>query len=190
MSDITEILDQIRDDDPSSAGKLLPIVYQELRKIAAERLRHESPGQTLQATALVHEAWLRLVDVDYVQRWESHRHFLAAAAEAMRRILVEKARRKSRQKHGGEWQRVDIESEAIPAATDEDFLESLDEALERFEQVDPTACELVKMRYFTGLSLHDAAMAMEIPARTADRIWAFSKAWLMREIQHQPDESA
>ncbi len=189
MTELTEILRQIQEGDASSTEKLLPMVYQELRQIAAERLRHEKPGQTLQATALVHEAWLRLVDVDYVQRWENQRHFLAAAAEAMRRILVDKARRKNRRKHGGGWRRVDIESDQIPDSVEDGFLESLDIALEQFEQVDPTACELVKLRYFAGLSLRDAADALEMPARTADRMWAYSKAWLMREIQRETDDS-
>ena len=185
---VTQILQKVDEGDLSAAEALLPIVYDELRRVAGEKLAHEKPGQTLQATALVHEVWLRLVDVDYVQHWSSRRHFFGAAAEAMRRILVDKARRKSRRKHGFDWQRITIELEDVPAAGGDSLLESLDEALQRFEQVDPVACELVKLRYFAGLSLRDAGQVLELAPRTADRLWAYAKAWLLRELQRAPDD--
>lgn len=183
MRDVTLILRKIEEGDASAAGALFPLVYDELRSAAADRLSREQPGQTLQATALVHEAWLRLVDVDYVQQWDSRRHFFGAAAEAMRRILVDKARRRSRRKHGGDWQRITIQLEDVPVAVGDDLLESLDEALERLEHVDAAACELVKLRYFAGLSLREAGETLGIPDRSADRLWAYAKAWLLREIQ-------
>lgn len=186
---VTQMLQRAEQGDRSAAEALLPLVYEELRKLAAEKLVREQPGQTLQATALVHEAWVRLVDVDYVQRWSSRRHFFGAAAEAMRRILVDKARRKNRQKHGADRQRITIQLEEVPVAGGDKLLESLDEALQRFQQVDATACELVNLRYFAGLSLADTAQALGLPARTADRIWAYAKAWLLREIQRDPADS-
>lgn len=187
---VTQILKQVEGGDPSAAEALLPLVYDELRRVASEKLAQEKPGQTLQATALVHEAWLRLVDVDYVQQWSSRRHFFAAAAEAMRRILVDKARRKNRHKHGADWQRITIHLEEVSVPGGDSLLEALDEALQRFQQVDATACELVKLRYFAGLSLLDAGEALQLPPRTADRIWAYAKAWLMREIQRESADSA
>lgn len=187
---VTQILKQVEGGDPSAAEALLPLVYDELRRVASEKLAQEKPGQTLQATALVHEAWLRLVDVDYVQQWSSRRHFFAAAAEAMRRILVDKARRKNRHKHGADWQRITIQLEEVSVAGEDSLLEALDEALQRFQQVDATACELVKLRYFAGLSLRDAGEALQLPPRTADRIWAYAKAWLMREIQRESADSS
>lgn len=183
---VTQILRQVEQGDPSAADALLPLVYDELRKLASARLTHEQSGQTLQATALVHEAWLRLVEVDYVQHWSSRRHFFGAAAEAMRRILVEKARYRNRLRHGGDWQRVTVQLDDFPAASSDNLLALLDEALQRFEQVDATACELVKLKYFAGLSQKDASQALEIPLRTADRLWAYAKAWLLREIQREP----
>lgn len=183
---VTQILRQVEQGDPSAAEALLPLVYEELRKLAADKLAHEKPGQTLQATALVHEAWLRLVDVDYAQRWSSRRHFFGAAAEAMRRILVDKARRKNRHKHGADLQRITIHLDDVPVAADDSLLEALDEALHRFEQLDATACELVKLRYFAGLSLRDAGEVLELPPRTADRLWAYAKAWLLREVRRDP----
>lgn len=182
---VTQVLKQVEQGDLAAAKALLSLVYDELRRVAAEQLAQERPGQTLQATALVHEAWIRLVDVEYVQQWSSRRHFFGAAAEAMRRILVEAARRKHRHKHGGEWQRMSIQLDEVSAAAGDSQLEALDEALQRFQLVDATACELVKLRYFAGLSLRDAAEALEIAPRTADRLWAYAKAWLLREIQGQ-----
>ena len=130
------------------------------------------------------------MDVDYVQHWSSRRHFFGAAAEAMRRILVDKARRKNRQKHGADWQRITLQLEEVPVAAGDSLLEALDEALQRFEQVDATACELVKLRYFAGLSLRDAGQALELAPRTADRLWAYAKAWLLREIRRDPADSS
>lgn len=182
---VTQILRKIEEGDPTGAELLIPLVYDDLRKLAAARLADEKPGQTLQATALVHEAWLRLVDVDYVQHWESRRHFLGAAAEAMRRILVDQARRRNRQKRGANWRRTAIRLEDVPVAGEEDLLEDLDVALLKFEKEDATACELVKLRYFAGLSLKDAGQALGLPPRSADRLWAYAKAWLLREMQHQ-----
>ncbi len=189
MSDVTQILRQIETGDPSAAEQLLPLVYEELRNLAAVRLAEEKPGQTLQATALVHEAWLRLVDVDYVQHWSSRRQFYGAAAEAMRRILIDKARRKQRQKHGHDRQRITIELADVPETAGDDLVESVHEALNRLEQVDPLACELVKLRYFAGLSLRDAGRVLELPSRSADRLWSFAKAWLLREIRREPTDS-
>ena len=179
----TRLLEKIDQGDTSAAAELLPLVYDELRKLAAAKLAQEKPGQTLQATGLVHEAWLRLVDVDYVQDWSSRRHFFGAAAEAMRRILVDKARRKNRHKHGADWQRITIEFEEVSVAEGDPLVEALDEALQRFEKVDATACELVKLRYFAGLSLREAGQALELAPRTADRLWAYAKAWLLRELE-------
>ncbi len=187
---VTQILQMVEEGDPSAAEALLPLVYDELRRVASEKLAQEKPGQTLQATALVHEAWLRLVSVDYVQNWSCRRHFFAAAAEAMRRILVDRARRKHRHKHGGDWQRITLQLEEVSVAGGDSLLEALDEALRRFEQVDATACELVKLRFFAGLSLRDAGQALELPARTADRLWAYAKAWLLREMQRDPADSS
>ncbi len=187
---VTQILQMVEARDPSAAEALLPLVYDELRRVASEKLAQEKPGQTLQATALVHEAWLRLVDVDYVQSWSSRRHFFGAAAEAMRRILVDRARRKHRHKHGGDWQRITVQLEEVSVAGGDSLLEALDEALRRFEQVDATACELVKLRFFAGLSLRDAGQALELPSLTADRILAYAKAWLLREMQRDPADSS
>lgn len=188
--DVTRLLEQVKDGETVAAEQLLPLVYDELRRVAAEKLAQEKPGQTLQATALVHEAWLRLVDVDYVQSWSSRRHFFGAAAEAMRRILVDHARRKNRQKHGGDWQQITVRLEEVEVTAGDSLLEALDEALGRFEQVDATACELVKLRYFAGLSLRDAGQALELAPRTADRLWAFAKAWLLREIRRDSTNSS
>lgn len=186
---VTQILQNAERGDPTTAEALLPLVYGELRRLAAEQLASEQPGQTLQATALVHEAWLRLVDVNYVQNWSSRRHFFGAAAEAMRRILVDQARRRKRNKHGGDFRQITIPLEEVSVAKEDGLLEILDDALGRFEQVDAVACQLVKLRYFVGLSLADAAQALELPARTADRIWAYAKAWLLREIQRELTDS-
>ena len=190
MHNVTHILQQVEQGDPLAAESLLPLVYEELRRLAAEKLDREKPGQTLQATGLVHEAWLRLVDVDYVQHWSSRRHFFGAAAEAMRRILVDNARRKNREKHGADWQRITIPLEDVPDADRDSQVKALDEALQRFEQVDAVACELVKLRYFAGLSLRDASEILELAPRTADRLWTYAKAWLLREIQQEPDDSS
>lgn len=188
MSDVTYILSRIESGDPSAAEKLLPLVYDELRKLAAAKLALEKPGQTLQATALVHEAFLRLVastggptDLSALH-WAGRGHFFAAAAEAMRRILVDNARRKSRTKHGGGLDRMDLNHLPVAAPQIHEDLIALDEALDRLKSVDPLAVQLVHLRYFVGLSAAEAAEMMGISNRTADRIWAFGKAWLRREM--------
>jgi RNA polymerase sigma factor (TIGR02999 family) len=182
MTDVTRILAAIEQGDPSAAAQLLPLVYDELRQLAAQKLAHEKPGQTLQATALVHEAYLRLVDGDHTQHWNNRGHFFAAAAEAMRRILVDQARRKQADKHGGGRRRVDIpEDLAAPEARSEDLV-ALDEALTRLEGHDPDAARLVKLRYFAGLSHQDAAQALGLSRGAADRLWALGRAWLFRQL--------
>jgi len=182
MADVTRILSDIQQGDQRAAEQLLPLVYEELRKLAARRLANEKPGQTLQATALVHEAYLRLVDVDKAQPWNTRGHFFAAAAEAMRRILVDQARRKQAVKHGVDRLRIDLpEDLAIPDARSEDLV-ALDEALSRLERHDEGAARLVKLRYFAGLSHQDAADALGISRSAADRLWALGRAWLFREL--------
>jgi RNA polymerase sigma factor (TIGR02999 family) len=178
MNEVTAILCAIEAGDPRAAADLLPLVYDELRKLAAARLAAEKPGQTLQSTALVHEAYVRLVGDGQPKGWDGRGHFFGAAAEAMRRILVENARRRMRKKRGGERARVDLDA-VDPAAPpiDEDLLD-LDDALTRLAQADPTAAELVKLRYFAGLSIPQAAEALGIGARSADRLWAYARAWL------------
>jgi RNA polymerase sigma factor (TIGR02999 family) len=178
MSEVTRILSAIEQGDPSAAEQLLPLVYDELRQLAAQRLAQEKPGQTLQATALVHEAYLRLVDVEQVHYWDSRGHFFAAAAEAMRRILINHARDRGRQKRGGGRQRVDLDHLALADQASDDEVLALDEALQRLEQHNPLCAELVKLRFFTGLTMDEAATALGITVRTAHRYWAFARAWL------------
>jgi RNA polymerase sigma factor (TIGR02999 family) len=175
-------LSAIEHGDPRAAEQLLPLVYDELRKLAAHKLAQEQSGQTLQATALVHEAYLRLVDVDQVQNWDSRGHFFAAAAEAMRRILVENARRKQRVKHGGGRNRIDIKDAAIVFEQPPDDLLDLDQALHKLEQVDAEAAQVVKLRYFAGLTLPQTAHAMGLSLRTAERNWTFARTWLHRAL--------
>jgi RNA polymerase sigma factor (TIGR02999 family) len=189
MSEVTRILAVIGQGDPHAAEQLLPLVYDELRKLAAERMAHEKPGQTLQATALVHEAYLRLVDVDQAQHWDSRGHFFAAAAEAMRRILVESARRRRSEKHGGQLRRVDFEAVQSLAEPSADDLLALDEALELLAAEDPIKAELVKLRYFAGLSHQQAAEALGLSRATADRYWAYAKSWLYCKL-YAPDPDA
>ena len=182
MSEVTRILNQIQQGDPHAAEQLLPLVYDELRKLAAERMAQEKPGQTLQATALVHEAYIRLVDVQQAQHWNSRGHFFAAAAEAMRRILVENARRKQADKHGGGRLRAELpEGLAAPEARPDDLV-ALDEALSQLERHDPEAAGLVKLRYFAGLSHQEAAEALGLSRGGADRLWALARAWLFRQL--------
>jgi RNA polymerase sigma factor (TIGR02999 family) len=183
MSDVTRILAAIDQGDPHAAVQLLPLVYEELRKLAAQRMAQESPGQTLQATALVHEAYLRLVDVKKVQHWNSRGHFFAAAAEAMRRILVENARRKASLKRGGGREREELPESRLTAPAVADDLVALDEALTQLAQTDALAAELVKLRYFAGLTSAQAAKALGISARTADRTWVYARAWLLKKLQ-------
>ncbi len=182
MSEVTHILNAIADGNALAAEQLLPLVYDELRKLAAQRLAQENPGQTLQATALVHEAFIRLVDVAKLPQWNSRGHFFAAAAEAIRRILIDNARRKQRPKHGGQRQRVELdEALSVADAPADDVLE-LDQALRRLEEVDLRAAKLVKLRYFAGLSMADAAKVLEIPLRSAERDWTYARTWLHREL--------
>jgi RNA polymerase sigma factor (TIGR02999 family) len=181
MSDITHILSAIDHGDPHAAEQLLPLVYDELRKLAAQKLAQEKPGQTLQATALVHEAYLRLVDTEKVHHWNSRGHFFAAAAEAMRRILIDQARRKQRPKHGGDRQRIDLEEGLSVADPREDLL-ALDEALTRLAAAEPVKAELVKLHYFAGLSLEEAAACLGISRATAKRYWAVARAWLFAAL--------
>jgi RNA polymerase sigma factor (TIGR02999 family) len=182
MVEVTQILAAIERGDPCAAGQLLPIVYGELRQMAALRLAREQPGQTLQATALVHEAYLRLVGGDQAQQWSGRGHFFAAAAEAMRRILIEQARRKGRVRHGGGLRRVDLLDVAAPPADDDQLL-LLDEALQRLAAVRPQAADLVKLRFFSGLTEDEAAPMLGLSPRTARRLWAFARAWLRRDME-------
>jgi RNA polymerase sigma factor (TIGR02999 family) len=182
MNDVTLILTAIEQGDPHAAGQLLPIVYEELRKLAAHKLANERPGQTLQATALVHEAFLRLVGAADAKQWNSRGHFFGAAAEAMRRILVEQARRKQRVRHGGGLQRVDLDGQlAVSDTADVDLL-ALDEALQRLSAEQPEAAQVVKLRYFAGLTIEETAAALDISVRTTNRHWAFARAWLYQQL--------
>lgn len=186
MSELTRVLSGITKDDPHAAEKLLPLVYEELRRLAAQRLAHEAPGQTLQATALVHEAYLRLAGDDGSrQSWDGRGHFFAAAAEAMRRILVDNARRKQAVKHGGGRERVDLDDSlaAVAPPADCDDLLALDEALQKLEREDKTKADLVKLHYFTGLSLEESAAALAISRATAYRHWDYARAWLRHEVR-------
>ena len=182
MSDVTSILNQIELGDPSAAEQLLPLVYNELRKLAAAKLAQEKPGQTLQATGLVHDAYLRLVDIGKARHWDSRGHFFAAAAEAMRRILVDTARRKRRPKHGGGRKRVDLDSAcALTEDPGEDLL-ALDEVLTRFAVLDPLKAELVKLRFFAGMTIPEAADVLRISHATAERHWTYARVWLYCEL--------
>jgi RNA polymerase sigma factor (TIGR02999 family) len=178
MSEVTQILAAIEAGEPHAAADLLPLVYDELRQLAARRLAQEKPGQTLQATALVHEAYVRLVDVDQAQHWTGRGHFFAAAAEAMRRILINRARDKGRQKRSGSWQRVDLDRLLVADQASEEELAAIDDALQELARRNAPCAELVKLRFFTGLTLDEAADAMGIARRTANRYWAFARAWL------------
>ena len=183
MAEVTQILNAIREGQPQAAEELLPLVYDELRRLAAVRIACERPGQTLQATALVHEAYLRLVGDEPRTQWEHRGHFFAVAAEAMRRILVENARRKRRLRHGGEYQRVELaEADVVITGPADDVL-ALDEALQQFEHDQPRKAALVKLRYFAGLSEDDAAAALGISRATASRWWAFARAWLYEQMR-------
>jgi len=183
MSDVTRILSQIESGDPNAAEQLLPLVYDELRKLAAARLTQEKPGQTLQATALVHEAYLNLVDVEKVQHWDSRAHFFAAAAEAMRRILVQSARRKARVKHGGDLRRCDLDLAEIVAPATPDEILAVDESLAKLESVHHAAAELVKLRYFAGMTIPESADALGISSRKANQLWTYARAWLLAELR-------
>ena len=182
MSDVTRILSQIESGDPAAAEQLLPLVYEELRKLAATKLAQEKPGQTLQATALVHDAYIRLVDVEKAQHWHSRGHFFAAAAEGMRRILVENARRHASLKRGGEANRVELNEHTLVCEEQTFDLLGLDEALCKLAEHDPEAGRLVELRFFAGLGHQEAAEAMGLSRREADRLWALARAWLFREM--------
>lgn len=183
MSEVTRLLSALEQGQPQAAEQLLPLVYDELRKLAAQKLSGETPGQTLQATALVHEAYLRLVDVEGVSNWDSRRHFFAAAAEAMRRILIERARRQRSVKHGGEFARIDL-NEALIVSDEpmQDILE-LDELLDQLAIADAKAAELVKLRFFAGLTGEQAAAVLRVSPRSADLLWSYARAWLFEKLQ-------
>ncbi len=190
MSNVTQILSAIEGGDPDAAEQLLPLVYEELRTLAAQKMANEKPGQTLQATALVHEAYIRLVNVEKVQHWDSRGHFFAAAAEAMRRILVDQARRKSRPKHGGDRQRLDLdEACAITRDPGEDLV-ALDAALSKFANASPEKADLVKLRFFAGMTIPEAAEALGISHATAERNWTYARTWLYCELSdHETSET-
>jgi RNA polymerase sigma factor (TIGR02999 family) len=190
MSEVTRILSAIDQGDPSAASQLLPLVYDELRRLAGQWLAQEKPGQTLQATALVHEAYLRLVDVEQAQHFNSRGHFFAAAAEAMRRILVEQARRKGRLKRGGDRERIDLDDVEITTLAPSTDLLALDDALTRLAQKHPEKAELVKLRYFAGLTVDEAAGVLGISPSTADRYWTYARAWLFREVAPEDEPRA
>jgi RNA polymerase sigma factor (TIGR02999 family) len=186
MSEVTRILDSIAPGDPKAADQLLPLVYEELRRLAAYRLAHEQPGQTLQATALVHEAYLRLAEAGCNQ-WQDSRHFFNAVAEAMRRILIDSARRKQSLKHGGSLERLNLDDTDLPATTPPDELLAVDEALERLAQSHPEEAQVVKLRYFVGLTQEEAARVLGVSRRTINNRWSFAHAWLYQALH--PDEA-
>ena len=183
MNDVTSILSAIAQGEPNAAEQLLPLVYDDLRRLAARKLAHEKPGQTLQATALVHEAYLRLVDGEKVPHWDSRRHFFAAAAEAMRRILIENARRKRRQKRGGGLRRVDLAPDRLGSASRAEDLLDLNDALDGLAAEDPQAAQFVKLRYFAGLSIEEAAETVGLSRSAACEHWAYARAWLHRRLR-------
>ena len=182
MSDVTRILSAIEQGDQKASEQLLPLVYDELRKLAAQKMAHENPDQTLQATALVHEAYIRLVDVDKVQHWNSRGHFFGAAAEAMRRILVENARRKMSLRQGRQFQRQDVDIDVLSQQKNSAEILAIDEALKKLALENPPVSKLVELRYFAGLTLDEAAAAIDVSVRTAHRYWTYAKAWLHQEI--------
>ena len=189
MADVTQILNEMEHGNKDAAAQLLPLVYDELRKLAAQRLAHEAAGQTLQATALVHEAYLRLVGSDQDKSWDTRGHFFAAAAEAMRRILVNRARDKGRLKRGGGWRRLHLDHLDLSVAEPPYEFLLLNDALDKLAQEDPDCAELVKLRFFAGLTLDEAAKAMVVARRTADRYWAFARSWLYAALS-KGDEAA
>jgi RNA polymerase sigma factor (TIGR02999 family) len=190
VSDLTHILDGLQSGDAASAEQLLPIVYDELRKLAAHKMAQEAPGHTLQPTALVHEAWLRLLKPEDQARFENRAHFFGAAAEAMRRILVESARRKKRLKHGGQLERMDVDAVDLPLPMPDDELLALDDALDRLATVDARAAEVVKLCFFVGLTQEQAAKELSLSLATVERLWSFARAWLFREMQRDRDAAS
>jgi RNA polymerase sigma factor (TIGR02999 family) len=187
MSEVTRILSAIEQGDPHAAGQLLPLVYEELRKLAAQKLAQEKPGQTLQATALVHEAYLRLVDGNQAQHWNCRGNFFAAAAEAMRRILIDNARRKQTERHGGSWQRQELLEEELAIDSTGPDLCAVDAALSRLADREPVIARLVELRCFASLTLAEAAQCLDLAERTAYRHWAYARAWLRRELDRSVD---
>jgi RNA polymerase sigma factor (TIGR02999 family) len=183
MTNVTQVLNAIERGNAKAAEELLPLVYDELRKLAACRMANEAPGQTLQPTALVHEAWLRLAGAEVQQQWDSRAHFFGAAAEAMRRILIENARRKKALRHGGGQERVDVQEVEIAAPAQDDELLAISDALDRLAAVDKAKAELVKLRFFVGLSIEEAAGVLRISEATAKRWWAYARAWLFSEVR-------
>jgi RNA polymerase sigma factor (TIGR02999 family) len=190
VSEVTRILSALDDGDSRAAEQLLPLVYDELRKLAAARLGQEKPGQTLEATALVHEAYLRLVGSERGQHWKSRGHFFAAAAEAMRRILLNSARDKHRLKRGGSRRRIDLDRVELALETDDEDLIALDEALEKLGREDHLAAQLVKLRFFAGLTLKQAGQSLGLSERTAERQWAYARAWLFHELRRDEDQAS
>lgn len=185
---LTQVLSRLNPEDPRSSAELLPLVYEELRRLAAIKMANEIPGQTLQATALVHEAWLRLLAAEQ-RNWQNRSHFFGAAAEAMRRILVENARRRHQLKRGGEWRRVDWEGLDLPQLDPEDRVLAVDEALEELAKVGPTEAEVVKLRFFAGLEHAEIAELLKLSERTVHRYWSFAKAWLYEHLrENKPSE--
>jgi RNA polymerase sigma factor (TIGR02999 family) len=187
MSEATRILSVIEQGDPHAAEQLVPLVYEELRRLASAQMAREKPGQTLDTTALVHEAYLRLVGCETDRLWSGRGHFLAAAAEAMRRILIERARRKKRQRHGGGRRRIDLDELELAAEAAADELLALDEALKQLASEEPEVAQLVKLRYFVGLSIEETAKALGLSVRTANRHWSFARAWLYQQLREAGD---
>jgi RNA polymerase sigma factor (TIGR02999 family) len=185
VSEITRILDAVQQGDLTAAEQLLPLVYEELRKLAAARMANEAAGHTLQPTALVHEAWVRLAGSDAQAQFANRAHFFAAAAEAMRRVLIERARRKAAGKRGGDWQRIDLEKVDIAADADDDTLLLVNEALEKLAREDANAAEIAKLRFFGGLTLEEAGQVLGVTDRTAKRYWTFARAWLFDEMRQK-----
>ncbi|MBL9127246.1 MAG: sigma-70 family RNA polymerase sigma factor [Verrucomicrobiales bacterium] len=184
MSEAARILERMKNGDPSTPSELLPVVYEELRKLAVLHMSREAPGNTLQPTALVHEAWLRLVGEDHAQ-FENHGHFFAAAAEAMRRILIDRARQRRALKRGGNLERVDFDGVEVALPDDDETLLAVSDAVEKLARQDPEAAQLIRLRFYAGLTNEEAALVLGVPERTARRHWSFAKAWLYREMQRQ-----
>jgi RNA polymerase sigma factor (TIGR02999 family) len=181
VSDVTRILERVQQGDPTASEELLPLVYEELRKLAAVKMAQQPPGQTLQATALVHEAWLKLAGSGR-QQWENRRHFFSAAAGAMRHILIDRVRRKQRQRRGGGWERVDVRDVELAAPTDDETLLALNDSLDQLEQLDPAKADVVKLRFFVGLSERETADLLGVTERTIQRHWAYAQAWLFEHM--------
>ena len=189
MTHLTQMLSQINQGDSQAVEQLFPLVYEELRKLAAAKLAREKPGQTLQATALVHDAYIRLVDVDQVQHWQSRVHFFGAAAEAMRRILVDRAREKKAIKRGGKWERIEFSTSLVEGAAPVDELLMIDELFDGLEQEHPQEAAIAKLHYFGGFNISEAARALDVPVSSAHRYWAFARAWLKREMTSDDSDS-